>query len=80
MGLALPSSGSRPQRRGTAPTMEEPMWLGKNGAGWPIVGVRVAGMDILFSGVLGQRVPVGRGLLDRRGLLAHSGGRDLRFG
>ena len=56
------------------------MGLGKIWGQNGIVGVRVAGVDILFSGGLGQRVPVSRGKVDNRGLFAHHGGRDLRFG
>jgi len=56
------------------------MGLGKNGAWWPLVGVRVAGVDIRFSGVLGKRVPVSRGQLGDRWRFARHGGRDIRFG
>ena len=80
MGLVLPFLGSRPHRRGAAPAVEEPMGLGKNGARWPLVGNRVAGVDIRFSGVLGKRVPVSRGQLGDRWRFARYGGRDIRFG
>ena len=48
-GPDLPFLGSRRQRCGAAPAVEEPMGLGKIWGQGGIVDVRVAGVDIRFS-------------------------------